>query len=654
MDSQSTGHGEPSTKVKEAEGGWDKAREAEGEDGVSWEKTRSCGYGEEAPNLHPTLLGRLSEGGRELQPSQSSGEKHLILLKTVHLKMEGDDFQGICPTLQQDGLHSIIQQETSILQPLEVMPLSEGVQENPEEDLTISLLEGIYTIREMEVMHVNGLKEAQVLNEDKRSTEKALDVVWIKQIDRSRDIVADGGKDQELLVAEEERQNHSSVAEAAKTLSSRMKGDPLLLQSSENKDQSTEFLSQHPGGTSTDVTSRAHQNTVQRREGDKQRCSMCTFTSYSTSGLNRHLKKHSDEKPHMCHLCLKSFRTVSLLRNHVNTHTGTKPYKCGECNMAFVTSGELSRHRRYKHTLEKPFKCSFCNYCSVEASKLKRHIRSHTGERPYQCTLCAYASRDTYKLKRHMVTHSGEKPFECLICKARFTQAGSLKFHVLHKHRKNVPKYECPHCNTTVARKGDLSIHLRNLHSYIEVPLKCSYCEVVFHERYAFRQHKKTHRNEKRFKCDQCGYACKQERHMVMHKRTHTGEKPFVCSSCSKCFRQKQLLTVHFKKYHDSSFQPRVYTCPKCGRGYSRWNNMRKHAEHCGQTRAKRPNKESKNKKKEPLRSTHDAKQEAACVNSQCFAPYGVPVSTWEKEEAILDDEQGGMTCEMIFSLMDK
>lgn len=36
--------------------------------------------------------------------------------------------------------------------------------------------------------------------------------------------------------------------------------------------------------------------------------------------------------------------------------------------MAFVTSGELSRHRRYKHTLEKPFKCSVCKYSSVEVS----------------------------------------------------------------------------------------------------------------------------------------------------------------------------------------------------------------------------------------------------------------------------------------------
>ncbi|KAJ7332082.1 hypothetical protein JRQ81_014262, partial [Phrynocephalus forsythii] len=161
-------------------------------------------------------------------------------------------------------------------------------------------------------------------------------------------------------------------------------------------------------------------------------------------------------------------------------------------------------------------------------------------------------------------------------------------------------------------------IHLRNLHSYLEVPLRCNYCDAAFHERHAFRQHKKTHRNEKRFKCDQCSYACKQERHMVMHKWTHTGEKPFVCASCSKHFRQKQLLTVHFKKHHDSSFKPKVYECPKCGKEYSRWSNMHKHADKCEDRRAIHPSKGSKGKKKEDKRSSLHSPQEAD-LKSACY-----------------------------------
>ncbi|XP_074474812.1 transcriptional repressor CTCF-like [Sebastes fasciatus] len=320
-----------------------------------------------------------------------------------------------------------------------------------------------------------------------------------------------------------------------------------------------------------------------KKKGVKKtfQCELCSYTCPRRSNLDRHMKSHTDERPHKCHLCGRAFRTVTLLRNHLNTHTGTRPHKCQDCDMAFVTSGELVRHRRYKHTHEKPFKCSMCDYCSVEVSKLKRHIRSHTGERPFQCSLCSYASRDTYKLKRHMRTHSGEKPYECYICHARFTQSGTMKMHILQKHTENVAKFHCPHCDTVIARKSDLGVHLRKQHSFIEKGKKCRYCDAVFHERYALIQHQKTHKNEKRFKCEQCDYCCRQERHMVMHKRTHTGEKPFACSQCEKTFRQKQLLDMHFKRYHDPNFIPTAFVCSKCSKTFTRRNTMLRHNESC-------------------------------------------------------------------------
>ncbi|XP_075966059.1 transcriptional repressor CTCF-like isoform X1 [Anarhichas minor] len=320
-----------------------------------------------------------------------------------------------------------------------------------------------------------------------------------------------------------------------------------------------------------------------KKKGVKKtfQCELCSYTCPRRSNLDRHMKSHTDERPHKCHLCGRAFRTVTLLRNHLNTHTGTRPHKCQDCDMAFVTSGELVRHRRYKHTHEKPFKCSMCDYCSVEVSKLKRHIRSHTGERPFQCSLCSYASRDTYKLKRHMRTHSGEKPYECYICHARFTQSGTMKMHILQKHTENVAKFHCPHCDTVIARKSDLGVHLRKQHSFLEKGKKCRYCDAVFHERYALIQHQKTHKNEKRFKCEQCDYCCRQERHMVMHKRTHTGEKPFACSQCEKTFRQKQLLDMHFKRYHDPNFVPTAFVCGKCSKTFTRRNTMLRHTENC-------------------------------------------------------------------------
>ncbi len=126
--------------------------------------------------------------------------------------------------------------------------------------------------------------------------------------------------------------------------------------------------------------------------------------------LSRHMKSHSEERPHKCSVCDRGFKTIASLQNHVNTHTGTKPHHCKFCDSAFTTSGmeyfrnfspitaifrchaiicrsitgELVRHVRYRHTHEKPHKCSICDYASVELSKMRNHMRCHTGERPYQ------------------------------------------------------------------------------------------------------------------------------------------------------------------------------------------------------------------------------------------------------------------------------
>uniref|UniRef100_A0A8B9ZBQ8 Transcriptional repressor CTCF n=1 Tax=Anas platyrhynchos TaxID=8839 RepID=A0A8B9ZBQ8_ANAPL len=410
-----------------------------------------------------------------------------------------------------------------------------------------------------------------------------------------------------------------------------------------------------------------------KKKGVKKtfQCELCSYTCPRRSNLDRHMKSHTDERPHKCHLCGRAFRTVTLLRNHLNTHTGTRPHKCPDCDMAFVTSGELVRHRRYKHTHEKPFKCSMCDYASVEVSKLKRHIRSHTGERPFQCSLCSYASRDTYKLKRHMRTHSGEKPYECYICHARFTQSGTMKMHILQKHTENVAKFHCPHCDTVIARKSDLGVHLRKQHSYIEQGKKCRYCDAVFHERYALIQHQKSHKNEKRFKCDQCDYACRQERHMVMHKRTHTGEKPYACSHCDKTFRQKQLLDMHFKRYHDPNFVPAAFVCSKCGKTFTRLvggeqgnNDIFTHREgslrYSKKRRGRPPGKAAtQTKQSQPAAIIQVEDQNTGEIENIIVEVKKEPdAETVEEEEeaqpAVVEAPNGDLTPEMILSMMDR
>lgn len=312
-------------------------------------------------------------------------------------------------------------------------------------------------------------------------------------------------------------------------------------------------------------------------------CSYCSYVSTKKHLLQRHIKCHSDDRPHKCNVCERGFKTVASLNNHVNTHTGTKPHSCKHCESTFTTSGELVRHVRYKHTLEKPHKCPDCDYASVELSKLRRHIRCHTGERPFQCPHCTYASPDTFKLKRHLRIHTGEKPYQCDTCQARFTQSNSLKAHRLIHNLGDKPVFQCEYCPTTCGRKTDLRIHVQKLHTS-ETPFPCKKCSESFPDRYSFKLHMKTHEGEKCYKCDYCEYKAMNARHLESHILVHTEEKPFACpqEGCTQSFRQKQLLKRHMNLNHVDGYEvpmpkEKTHHCPTCEKGFHHKGNLIRH-----------------------------------------------------------------------------
>ncbi|OWK59090.1 Transcriptional repressor CTCF [Lonchura striata] len=341
-------------------------------------------------------------------------------------------------------------------------------------------------------------KEGQEMSAGSQATEKPPDTL-LMEIDRDNDAIAFENNIQQLSPSEEgEGKEFFSTVEETESQSCKG-GDDLSDLFNESEEQ------EYPTASEQTVVINLRNLKFEACAPNQEKVVIKKFVAQVVS-----LKDGTERGNLILSWWQANHIAVVLNKSLMCIVAGNKPHKCSECDAAFVTRGELSRHRRYKHTLEKPFKCTICEYSSVEASKMRRHVRSHTGERPYPCHLCSYASKDAYKLKRHMLTHTGEKRYECYICQARFTQSGTMKIHVLQKHGENVPKHQCPHCSTLLSRKSDLGVHLRNLHSYMEEAVKCRDCGAAFHERYAFLQHRKSHRSEERFRCAQCSCTCNQ------------------------------------------------------------------------------------------------------------------------------------------------
>ncbi|XP_063153088.1 uncharacterized protein LOC134492871 [Candoia aspera] len=247
------------TKIKIEERVRNKVKE---KDNISFEQVGSCSYLEEVQEVHSILFRKVLEEVDNQPPSSSEGEKNLILLKTVQLKIEEDDIQGPCLTHQPAEMQTMLQTEAGFIQSLEKMPDSMGIQENPGKILAISLPEGIYAIHEMEV--INGPKETPAFHEDRWSIEKDPDIPGI-QVDREKDTAGDEVKDRQLLAAEEGRIRPLPDCEAADIPDGRNKA--TLLHNSENKEQSKDSLFQPPVAISSDVPSETQESIVQQGIG---------------------------------------------------------------------------------------------------------------------------------------------------------------------------------------------------------------------------------------------------------------------------------------------------------------------------------------------------------------------------------------------------
>ena len=147
----------------------------------------------------------------------------------------------------------------------------------------------------------------------------------------------------------------------------------------------------------------------------------------------RHIEQHSmTEKSVDCPECDEKFFFEVELKKHMKKHI--KKYMCDICDFRTGWKAALEKHIM-KHSDERPFVCNICGMAFKWQCSQKKHMLTHSEVRRHKCEYCGKGFKAKKNLNEHTKIHTGKFGGYCEICQKGFTQKYNLTLHNLKHHQ---------------------------------------------------------------------------------------------------------------------------------------------------------------------------------------------------------------------------